>query len=232
MGGLSDITDGPEHGVGHRQRLRERLLAGGADAFHDHELLEYILALAIPRRDTKPLAKRLISTFGSYSSVLAAEPDVLRAAGVGEAAVAGIKFVQASALRMMQAAVHKQPVLSSWQSLLDYLHAAMAHDIREQFRVLFLNSRAMIMRDDVLSQGTVDHAAVYIREIIKRALEIGATGLILVHNHPSGDPSPSQDDIRMTREIMEAGRRLGITVHDHVIVGRTGHKSLKSMGLI
>lgn len=225
-------ADRPEYGVGHRQRLRERLLAGGADAFHDHELLEYILALTIPRRDTKPLAKRLISIFGSYSAVLAAEPDVLRAAGMGEAAIAGIKFVQASAVRMLQAAVHRQPVLSSWQSLLDYLHADMAHGIREQFRVLFLNSRNMVIRDDVLSQGTVDHAAVYIREIVKRALDIGATALILVHNHPSGDPSPSQDDIRMTREIMEAGRRLGITVHDHVIVGQAGHKSLKTLGLI
>ena len=228
---MSDVN-GQEYGVGHRQRLRERLLSGGADAFHDHELLEYILALTIPRRDTKPLAKRLISTFGSYSSVLAAEPDVLRTAGVGEAAIAGIKFVEASARRMKQAAVHKQPVLSSWQSLLDYLHASMAHGIREQFRVLFLNSRNMVIRDEVLSQGTVDYAAVYIREIIKRALDIGATGLILAHNHPSGDPSPSQDDIRMTREIVEAGRRLGITVHDHVIVGRSGHKSLKTMGLI
>lgn len=225
-------ADEPAYGVGHRQRLRERLLAGGADAFHDHELLEYILALTIPRRDTKPLAKRLISTFGSYSSVLAADADSLRGAGVGEAAVAGIKFVEASAVRLLQAAVHKQPVLSSWQSLLDYLHASMAHGIREQFRVLFLNSRNMVIRDEVLSQGTVDYAAVYVREIIKRSLEVGATALILTHNHPSGDPSPSQDDIRMTREIIEAGRRLGITVHDHVIIGRTGYKSLKTLGLI
>lgn len=225
-------ADNPSYGVGHRQRLRERLLSGGADAFHDHELLEYILALTIPRRDTKPLAKRLISTFGSYSAVLTAEPDSLRAAGLSEAAVAAIKFVQASAVRMLQAAVHKQPVITSWQSLLDYLHASMAHGIREQFRVLFLNSRSMVIRDDVMSEGTVNYAAVYVREVIKRALDVGATGLILAHNHPSGDPNPSHDDIRMTREIMEAGRRLGITVHDHVIVGNRGFKSLKNEGLI
>jgi len=225
-------ADDPGYGVGHRQRLRERLLTGGADAFHDHELLEYILALGIPRRDTKPLAKRLIATFGSYSSVLAAEPDVLRAAGLSEAAVAAIKFIEASAVRMKQAAVHKQPVLSSWQSLLDYLHVDMAHGIRERFRVLFLNSRNMIIRDDVMSHGTVSHAAVYVREIMKRALDIGATGLILAHNHPSGDPAPSQDDIRMTREIAETARRLGITVHDHVIVGKSGFKSFKTLGLL
>ena len=229
---MSDSADEPSYGVGHRQRLRERLLSGGAAAFHDHELLEYILALTIPRRDTKPLAKRLIATFGSFSSVLAAEPDSLRAAGVSEAAVAGIKFVQASAVRMLQEAVHKQPVISSWQSLLEYLHADMAHGIREQFRVLFLNNRNMVIRNDVLSQGTVDYAAVYVREIIKRALEVGATGLILVHNHPSGDPSPSADDIRMTKDVMETARRLGISLHDHVIVGSRGHKSLKSLGLI
>ncbi|MCH8685801.1 RadC family protein [Pedomonas mirosovicensis] len=225
-------ADAPAYGVGHRQRLRERLLNGGADAFHDHELLEYILGLCIPRRDTKPLAKRLIETFGSYSSVVAAEPDVLMASGVSEAAVAGIKFIEASAVRMLQAAVHKQPVLSSWQSLLDYLHADMAHGIRERFRVLFLNGRGMIMRDDVMSHGTVSHTAVYVREIMKRALDIGATGLILVHNHPSGDPAPSQDDISLTKEIIETARRLGITVHDHVIVGKSGFKSFKALGLM
>lgn len=228
---VSEAAD-EAYGVGHRHRLRQRMLNGGAAAFHDHELLEYILALAIPRRDTKPLAKRLIETFGSYSAVLAAEPDALIAAGVGEGAVAALKFVKASATRLLQAAVIKQPVLSSWQALLDYLHADMAHGIREQFRVLFLNARNMVIRDEVLSQGTVDYAAVYVREIIKRALEIGATGLILAHNHPSGDPMPSRDDVRMTKEIMEVAHRLGITVHDHVIVGKSGFKSLKTLGLI
>lgn len=225
-------ADAPSYGVGHRRRLRERLLSGGADAFHDHELLEYILALSIPRRDTKPLAKRLITTFGSYSAVLAAEPDSLQAVGVSEATVAAIKFVQASAVRLLQTAVYRRPVLSSWQALLDYLHADMAHGIREQVRVLFLNARNMLVRDDVLSRGTVDHATVYVREIVKRALEVGATGIILVHNHPSGDPTPSADDIRLTKDLMETGRRLGITLHDHVIIGSSGHRSLKNMGLI
>lgn len=228
----TDLAVG-ELAVGHRQRLRQRLLEAGAEAFHDHELLEYLLGLTIPRRDTKPLAKRLIHEFGSFENVISAEPAALRGhGGLSESSVAALKFVQAAALRLVKARVVGRPVLSSWQALQDYLHADMAHSIIERFRVLFLNNKNVLIREEVLSEGTVNHTAVYVREIIKRALELGATALILVHNHPSGDPTPSADDIAMTREIVEAGRRLGITVHDHLVIGRTGTRSFKSLGLL
>ncbi len=228
------MADGEDNGSsGHRQRLRDRLLAGGGDGFHDYELLEYLLGLAIPRRDTKPLAKRLIAEFGNLPALLAATPSELsRVEGLGESAAAAVKFAHALALRMLRTAALDRPVLSGWQALTDYLHAAMAHRTTEEFRVIFLNNRNMIIRDEAMGDGTVNAAPVYPREIVKRALELSASGLILVHNHPSGDPSPSRDDIVMTKAIIEAGRHLGLSVHDHVIIGRSGHSSMRSQGLI
>lgn len=227
------MADPPLDGSGHRARLRQRLLEGGPDALLDHELVEYLLALALPRRDTKPLAKKLIRDFGGFGSLLAADADAIARVGeISGGAVAALKIAQASALRLLQSQVTERPVLGSWQALLDYLHADLAHNPVERVRVLFLNSKNMLIRDEQMSEGSVDEAAVYIREIIRRALEYHATALILVHNHPSGDPSPSQQDIRLTRDIVEAGRHLKIAVHDHLIIGTRGHSSLRAMGLI
>lgn len=218
---------------GHRERLRTRLMDGGGDAFHDYELLEYLLALAIPRRDTKQLAKDLLTEFGQLAALLAADPKELqRVPGLGESAAAAIKFVEAVMLRSQRRSLEGRPVLSSWQALTDYLHASMAHRTAEEFRVIFLNTKNQIMRDEVLGKGTVNAAPVYPREVVKRALEIQAAAVILVHNHPSGDPTPSRDDITMTRSIIEAGRHLGLTVHDHVIIGQSGHTSMRAQGLI
>nr|WP_243446234.1 DNA repair protein RadC [Polymorphobacter fuscus] len=213
--------------------MRARLLAGGGDAFQDYELLEYLLGLAIPRRDTKPLAKRLLAEFGSLPVVMAATPaELARVEGLGEGAAAAIKFVEAASLRSLRTAALDRPVLSGWQALTDYLHAAMAHRVTEEFRVIFLNNRNVMIRDESMSEGTINQAAVYPREIVKRALELGAAGMVLVHNHPSGDPQPSRDDIVMTKAIIEAGRHLALVVHDHVIVGRGGHVSMRAQGLI
>lgn len=218
---------------GHRARLRKRLLEGGPDALLDHELVEYLLALAIPRRDTKPLAKRLIAEFGSYGALLSADAEaIIRVGDISEGAVAAIKIAQASALRLLKGEVADRPVLGSWQALLDYLHADMAHNPVERVRVLYLNSKNVLIRDEQMSEGSVDEAAVYVREVIGRALQLHASAVILVHNHPSGDPSPSQQDIRLTREIIDAGKPLRIAVHDHIIVGTRGHSSLRGLGLI
>ena len=219
--------------TGHRERLRARLLEGGGDAFLDYELLEYILGLAIPRRDTKPLAKRLIAEFGSFPAVLAASPaELARVDGLSAGGAAAVKFIEAAALRSLQAKALDRPVLAGWQALTDYLHAAMAHRVTEEFRVIFLNNRNIMIRDEAMGSGTVNAAPVYPREIVKRALELGASGLILVHNHPSGDPAPSRDDIAMTKAIIEAGRHLGLAVHDHVVIGCTGHTSFRALGLL
>lgn len=218
---------------GHRARLRRRLIEGGPDALLDHELVEYLLALAIPRRDTKPLAKKLIRDFGGFGALLAADAEAIARVGeLSERAVAAIKIAQASALRLLKSEVAERPVLGSWQALLDYLHADMAHNAIERVRILYLNSKNMLIRDEPLSEGSVDEAAVYVREVMRRALDCHATALIIVHNHPSGDPSPSSQDIRLTRDIVEAGRHLRISVHDHVIIGAGGHSSLRAMGLI
>lgn len=213
--------------------MRARLLEGGGDAFLDYELLEYILGLAIPRRDTKPLAKRLLSEFGSFPAVLAASPaELARVEGLSSGAAAAMKFVEAASLRSLRAAALDRPVLAGWQALTDYLHATMAHRLTEEFRVIFLNNRNILVRDEAMGSGTINAAPVYPREIVRRALELGASAVILVHNHPSGDPSPSREDIAMTKSVIEAGRHLGLSVHDHIVVGKTGHASFRALGLI
>ncbi len=219
--------------AGHRARLRRRLIEQGADTLLDHEIVEYLLALAIPRRDTKPLAKALIREFGGIGPLLSAEPEALmRVPGMGEVAAGAIRIAHASALRLLRAPVEAQPVLSGWQALLDYLQADMAHIGVERVRVLHLNTRNMLMRDETISEGSIDQAAVHVREVIRRAIELGSASIILVHNHPSGDPSPSRQDIALTRQIIDAGSTLGVTVHDHVIIGAKGHASLRALGLI
>jgi DNA repair protein RadC len=218
---------------GHRGRLRRRLIEGGTDALLDHELVEYLLALAIPRRDTKPLAKKLLHEFGGFAGLLSADAEsIARIGGISEGAIGALKIAQASALRLLKTQLIDRPVLGSWQALLDYLHADMAHSPIEKVRILYLNSRNMLIRDEPVSEGSVDEAAVYVREVLRRALDHHATGLIIVHNHPSGDPSPSKQDISMTRELIEAARHLRICIHDHVIIGARGHSSMRAMGLI
>ena len=218
---------------GHRARLRQRLLGHGGEALLDHELIEYLLALAIPRRDTKPLAKALLKEFGGIGGLFTAEPEALmRVTGMGETAAAAIKIGQAAALRLLRAQVAEQPVLGNWQALIDYLQADMAHHVIERVRVLHLNTRNMLIRDELISEGSIDEAAVHVREVIRRAIDLGSAAIILVHNHPSGDPAPSRADIELTRQIAEAGKRLGITVHDHLIIGATGHVSLRAQGLM
>jgi len=221
------------HYLGHRQRLRARFLDGGADALPDYELLELVLFAALPRGDVKPLAKSLLARFGTFAEVISAEPaDLSEVDGVGDAVVATLKTVQAAALRLGQEQVMNKPVLSSWHQLIDYCRASMAYEKVERFRILYLNRRNVLIADEVQQRGTVDHTPVYPREVVKRALELGATALIMVHNHPSGDPTPSRADIDMTREVMEAGDKLGITLHDHVVVSKSGASSFKTMGLI
>lgn len=218
---------------GHRQRLRDRFRQGGADALPDYELLEMVLFRAIPRRDTKDLAKRLLARFGSFAEVVNAPDARLKEiTGVGEAVVTEIRLIRAAAVRLMRSQMASGPLLSSSTQVLDYLRAAQAYEAREQFRVLFLDKKNRLIADEVQGQGTVDHTPVYVREVVKRALELSATAIILVHNHPSGDPTPSRADIDMTRLIIEAGRPLGVTVHDHVIVGRAGHASFRALRLI
>jgi DNA repair protein RadC len=219
--------------AGHRERLRERLFEGGPDALLDHELIEYLLALVIRRRDTKPLAKALLREFGGVAGVFTADAETLmRIPGMGENTTAAIKSVQAAALRLLSAEAAARPVLSNWQAVLDYLRADMAHHAIERVRVLHMNSRNMLIRDELMSEGSVDEAALYVREVIRRAMDLGSTGIILVHNHPSGDPSPSRADIDLTRRVAEAGKKLGITLHDHIIIGTEGHASLRTLGLI
>lgn len=221
----------PDH-AGHRARLRQRLLADPAGLL-DHELVEYLLALAIPRRDTKPLAKALLTEFGGIGGLLTAEPEaMMRVDGMGEGAAAAIRIAQGSALRLLHAQVADRPMLANWQALLDYLRADMAHRGVELFRVLHLNTRNILIRDEIMNHGTVDQAPVHVREVIRRALELQSAAIILVHNHPSGDPSPSRADIEITRRIVEAGKPLNIAVHDYLIIGANGHASLRAQGLI
>jgi len=220
------------HGKGHRARLRQRLAEGGPEALLDHELIEYLLALAIPRRDTKPLAKALIAHFGGIGGVLTADWDALaRFPGMGDTSTGALKIAQASALRLLRTPATEQPILSSWQALLDYLRADMAHLKVERVRVLHLNARNMLIRDDHMADGSVDQAAIYTREVIRRAIDLGTSSLILVHNHPSGSPQPSRQDIEVTRNIIEAGKPLNVSVHDHIIIGTQGYASMRAMGL-
>ncbi len=221
------------HQFGHRERLRRRFREAGAEALADYELLELLLFRAIPRRDVKPLAKALIAHFGSFPEVIAAPASRLgEVPGLGEAAIAELKIVQAATSRMLRGEVSQRPVLSSWSAVLDYCRGTMAFEEREQFRIIFLDKRNQVITDEVQQIGTVDHTPVYPREVVKRALEVSATALILVHNHPSGDPTPSSADIQMTKAIVDVARPLGIAVHDHIIVGKTGHASLKGLRLI
>lgn len=231
---VSDIgspSPAAPHYEGHRERLRERFRDAGAAALSDYELLELVLFAAIPRRDVKPLAKQLLGEFGSFADVLAASAEKL-SEFLGENAIIQLKIVEAAALRLSRTRLLGKPALSSWSALLDYCSAAMARSETEEFRVLFLDRKNVLIADEVQSQGTVDHAPVYPREIIKRALALNASALILAHNHPSGDPTPSRADIEMTREIVEAARALRIAVHDHIVVGRGGTASFKALGLL
>ncbi|PJI89855.1 DNA repair protein RadC [Sphingomonas koreensis] len=229
--GASD-SEGITDGTGHRARLRQRLLTDG-DGLLDHELIEYLLALAIPRRDTKPLAKTLIHEFGGIAGLLTADAKAIaRVPGMGETSIAALKIAHTAALRLLRGEVAARPVLANWQALLDYLRADMAHHAIERVRVLHMNSRNILIRDELMQEGSVDEAPVYVREVIRRAIDLGSAAIILVHNHPSGDPAPSRADIELTRNVVEAGKRLGIAVHDHIIIGTEGHSSLRSMGLM
>lgn len=220
----------PSYIADHRKRLRNRFMDGGAAAMPDYELLELVLFRAIPRQDVKPLARKLLDTFGDFNRVLAAVPARLAdVPGVGEAVVQELKIVEAAAQRMARARVMQRPVLSSWDALLDYCHTAMAHRETEQFRILYLDRKNVLIADEEQARGTVDHVPVYPREVVKRALELCASALILVHNHPSGDPTPSEADIAVTMQIRDAAATLGITLHDHLIVGREREMSFKAM---
>ena len=221
------------HYHGHRERLRSRFLEQGAEALADYELIELLLFTAIPRRDVKPLAKALLAAFGSVWGVVSAPPARLRREfDFSDTIIAAITIVGAAALQAKRDMVTDKPVLSSWQSLLDYCRSAMAHQPIEQFRLLFLDRKNRLMADEVHQRGTVDHTPAYPREVVRRALELGASALILVHNHPSGDPTPSKADIDVTKRIIQAADALGIAVHDHVIIGRNGTASLKGLGLM
>ncbi|MDJ1159475.1 DNA repair protein RadC [Chelatococcus sp. SYSU_G07232] len=234
MGDRADAGARQEpHYHGHRNRLRARFREAGGDALPDYELLELLLFRSIPRRDVKPLAKALLKRFGSFAEVLAAPADRLAEVdGIGESVVSDLKVVEAAARRLAKGAIAARPVLSSWTAVIDYCRTVMAFADKEQFRILFLDKRNALIADEVQQTGTVDHAPVYPREVVKRALELSATALILVHNHPSGDPTPSSADIRMTREIAEIAKPLGIELHDHIVVGRQGHASFRGLRLL
>ena len=229
----SGAKNPPSYIRDHRKRLRERFMAGGAAAMPDYELLELLLFRAIPRQDVKPLARRLLEAFGDFNRVLSAAPARLAGVqGVGDAVVQELKIVEAAAHRMMRSRVMQRPVISSWEAILDYCHTTMAHRETEQFRVLFLDRKNVLIADEEQARGTVDHVPVYPREVVKRALELNASALILVHNHPSGDPTPSESDIVMTRKIDEAANALGLTLHDHLIIGKSAELSLRAAGYL
>jgi len=227
-----DEKDKP-HYLGHRHRLRDKLLKNGPDSLADYELLELLLALAIPRIDVKPLAKILLKEFGSFASVIAADPAQLRKVkGMGEGAIAGLKTVRAAALLMTKQELIDKPVIGNWQKLLDYCRITLAEEKIEQFHLLFLDHKNALIAHERQQTGTIDHAPVYPREVVKRALELEASAIIMVHNHPSGAPTPSKDDVAMTKAVAQAAEKLGILLHDHVVVGRKGHKSMRSLGLL
>ncbi len=233
MTGFRDKAGGLPHFHGHRERLKARFHDAGPDAVADYELLELILFPAMPRRDVKPVAKALLARFGSFSEVLAAPEARLREVdGVGEAVAHHLKVIRAAAQRFARDAVRTRPLLDSWSTVIDYCRAAMAFEPIEQFRILFLDKKNVLIADEVQQTGTVDHTPVYPREVVKRALELSATAVILVHNHPSGDPTPSQADIQMTKSLIDIAQPLGVVVHDHIIVGKDGHVSFKGLKLI
>ena len=221
------------HYIGHRDRLRARFSESGPGALADYELLELYLFRSIPRRDVKPIAKDLIARFGSFADVVSAPPALLcEVKGISEKTALDMKILQAGALKLGKETVLNRPVLSSWTALLDYCRSAMQFETKEQFRVLFLDRKNKLIADEVLGQGTVDRAPVYPREVLKRALELGSTAIILAHNHPSGDPTPSQSDIAMTNQIITAAKAVDISIHDHLIIGRKNIASFKSLGLM
>jgi len=223
----------PSYIADHRRRLRDRFMAGGAAALPDYEMLELVLFRAIPRQDVKPLARLLIDTFGDFNRVLSAPPARLaQVKGVGDAVIVELKVVEAAAQRLARARIMQKHVISSWDQVLDYCHTVMAHRDTEQFRILFLDRKNVLIADEEQAKGTVDHVPVYPREVVKRALELNASALILVHNHPSGDPTPSEADIAMTAQIRIAAQALGITLHDHLIIGKSRELSFQAQGLL
>ena len=232
--GRNEFSDGAElpHYFGHRQRLRERMIASGAETLPDYELLEVILFAARARGDVKPVAKALLGHFGGFAEMMSAEPEALAAAGLNLAGIAAIKAAREAALRLMRADLQQRPVVNSWDKLIDYCRATVAHGKIEEFHILFLDRKNVLIKDERQQRGTVDHTPVYPREVVKRALELGASALILVHNHPSGDPTPSKADIAVTQDIKKAAAPLGVVLHDHVIIGRNRHTSLRELGEI
>lgn len=230
---MADKGDDKPHYTGHRQRLRDRFLTGGHSAVADYELLEMILFSAHPRGDVKPLAKKLLAEFGSFSKVVTATPEALRKVeGVGDAVLAAVLTVQASAERLLRERVVDRPLIQNWSALLDYARTSMAHKQIEEFRILFLNRRNELIRDEVQQKGTIDHTPIYVREVVKRALELSAASIILMHNHPSGDPKPSKADIDITNQVVNAARAVGISVHDHLVIAERGHYSFRANGII
>jgi DNA repair protein RadC len=233
--GRNEFAEGPTavpHYYGHRRRLRERMIAAGAESLPDYEVLEMLLFAANPQGDVKPTAKSLLAHFGGFGEVLSADPDALSEAGLGLAGVAAVKSVREAALRLMRLELQERPVVNSWDKLIDYCNAQIAHNKVEEFHILFLDRKNMLIKHERQQRGTVDHTPVYPREVVKRALDLGAAALILVHNHPSGDPTPSKADIAVTQDIKKAAAPLGVVLHDHVIIGRNGHTSLRELGEI
>ncbi|MEQ1495866.1 MAG: DNA repair protein RadC [Novosphingobium sp.] len=230
---VADDKSEAHDGAGHRARLRARLLAGGSEALGDHEVVEYLLMTAIPRKDVKPLAKSLLARFGGLAGVFNADPSALaKHPGMGETSAAALKIVAFATRRLARTGVQDKPVLASWQALIDYLTIDMAHLRHERVRALYLDTKNRLVSDELLSEGSLDEAAIHPREVVKKALDLGAAALIMVHNHPSGSPEPSRADIQITNKIAEAARLLGITLHDHIIIGKEGHVSLRAKGLV
>jgi DNA repair protein RadC len=229
---LAEAADDKPHYHGHRERLRQRMIAAGAENLPDYELLEVMLFASNPRGDVKPLAKQLLDRFGGFAELLSAEPEALAGAGLGLAGIAALKSVREAALRLMRSELRERPVVGSWDKLIEYCTAHIAHGKVEEFHILFLDRKNVLIKHEQQQRGTVDHTPVYPREVVKRALELQASALILVHNHPSGDPTPSKADIAVTRDIVKAAQPLGVTVHDHLIIGRGRHTSLRDLGLL
>jgi len=229
---LSGAADDTPHYHGHRERLRQRLIAAGAESLPDYELVEVILFASNPRGDVKPLAKDLLDRFGGFAELLSADAEALAGAGLGPAGIAALKAVREAALRLMRSELRQRPVVGSWDKLVDYCSAHIAHGSVEEFHILFLDRKNVLIKHEQQQRGTIDHTPVYPREVVKRALELQASALILVHNHPSGDPTPSKADIAVTRDIVKAAAPLGVTVHDHLIIGRGRHTSLRDLGLL